>query len=47
MGEEEAVIFELGAGASSRQMDEVAGPAVVALAEAGGMGGASTQGDSH
>ncbi len=47
MGEEEAIIFELGAGASSRQMDEVAGPAVVALAEAGGKGGASTQGDSH
>ena len=47
MGEEEAVIFKLGTGVSSRQMDEVAGPAVMALAEAGRMGGALTQGDSH
>ena len=47
VGEEGAVIFKLGVGASSHQMDEVAGPAVVALAEVGGMVGASTQGDSH
>ncbi len=46
VGEEEAVVFELGAGASSRQMDVMSDLAVVALAEAGGIRGASTLGNS-
>jgi hypothetical protein len=46
VGEEEADAFDLGACASSWQMDVASGPAVVVLAEAVGMGGASTLGDS-
>ncbi len=44
--EEEAVIFELDTGASSQQMDVAFSLAVVALAKAGRMGGASKLGNS-
>jgi hypothetical protein len=45
MGEEEAVVLELGASASSRWMNAASGQVVVAPAEAAGTGGALTLGN--